>query len=119
MREIFIDFDGTITQFHGFEHPPQENAVETINHLYDAGFGIVIYSCRSNTEVCDPIDHKKMVLYLEKYGIKFHRIQIGKPYYTLIIDDKALNPSIGWDNIGKFLLENKGTSRNYKGLGND
>jgi predicted mannosyl-3-phosphoglycerate phosphatase (HAD superfamily) len=113
MREIFIDFDGTITNFHGFDRDPAENAVETINKLYDAGFGIVIYSCRSNPEICSHEEHLKMVNYLTRNGIKFHRIEFDKPYYTLIIDDKAINPNIGWDNIGKFLLDNKGTSKNY------
>lgn len=44
--DIFIDFDGTIASDHSYG-PPMKDAVETINSLYDKGYQIVIYSCRS------------------------------------------------------------------------
>lgn len=123
--DIFIDFDGTITEPGDFseaiQKAPQAGAVEVINTLYDAGHNIIIYSCRSNPAVVgrakmnllsiNPTTLEKqwaaqtleeeMVGYLKAHKIKYHSIQRDKPHYQIIIDDRARNPSEGWVNILK------------------
>jgi len=125
--EIFIDFDGTITDpTYGTSLPPQDGCVDTINRLYDSGnFEIIIYSCRSNPDICSPSQNKflssdathlekkwaaesaeeEMIEYLKTTGIKFHRVVPNKPHYHIIIDDRAINPSQGWSNIGDKINE--------------
>jgi histidinol phosphatase-like enzyme len=123
--DIFIDFDGTITDpsmsfEEAIQSPPQEGAIESINKLYDAGHNISIYSCRSNQDVVGSIKRKmlsinqtalerkwvsqtledEMIEYLNIHKIKFHTIVKGKPHYHMIIDDRAFNPNTqGWKNI--------------------
>ena len=106
-KEVFIDFDGTITSSHGFNHPPKEGAVEAINTLYDSEeCFIVIYSCRANPQVCDPTDVLKMKRYLDQHGIKYHGIEPGKPHFTYIIDDRSLNPNLTtWANIQSTIMD--------------
>jgi histidinol phosphatase-like enzyme len=124
--DIFIDFDGTITDpdldfAEAAQAPPQPGSVEAINKLYDAGYTISIYSCRSNPEVVGNIKRKmltinptelerqwvaqtledEMVAFLRIHKIKYHHIVKGKPHYHIIIDDRAFNPKQGWDNILK------------------
>lgn len=104
--DIFIDFDGTIASDHSYG-PPMKDAIETINSLYDKGYQIVIYSCRSNFKVCDPKDHEKMVAYLRQHGIKYHRIEKDKPHFMVLIDDRSMNPhDNGWDAIKEKLIPN-------------
>jgi hypothetical protein len=103
---VFIDFDGTITPVHGFSEEPSEEVVRAINELYDSGFyEIVIYSCRANIEICDHSDVEKMEEYLKRNGIKYHRVQEGKPLYNYIIDDRAFNPNTTpWEKICDTIL---------------
>lgn len=130
--EVFIDFDGTITDsVVGTEGPPQSHCVETINSLYDSGkYEIVIYSCRSNPEFSGSITKKRagngatalelkwaketiqeeMMTYLHDHGIKFHRVEPNKPHYHIIIDDRAMNPKQGWLEIGKEINESFGSN---------
>jgi hypothetical protein len=124
--DIFIDFDGTITdpdvEFSvAIQRPPQIGSIEAINALYDSGHTISIYSCRSNVNVVGNIKRKllnlhstalekqwvaqtleeEMVGYLKFYNIKYHKIIRDKPHYHIIIDDRAFNPKQGWDAILK------------------
>lgn len=111
---VMIDFDGTISPFHGFEIGPKLEVIESIKALHKK-FKIGIYSCRSNRNVCDRIDEVKMIEYLKKYDIPYDFIESGKPVFIALIDDRAYNPHhIGWDNILKMFdinhskpLENK------------
>lgn len=107
--EIFIDFDGTITQEHGFTDP-RPDAIDVINRLYDAGHIIVIYSCRANPQICPPEDVDKMKRYLSSHGIKYSRIEPNKPVFSLLIDDRAMNPLIhgGWSNLEQILKNDMG-----------
>lgn len=124
MSDIYIDFDGTITDPNlsfedAIQAPPQVGSVETIRKLYDAGHTISIYSCRSNVEVVGNIKRKmlsvnpttleiqwvahtleeEMVSFLKQHKIPYHNIVRNKPHYTYIIDDRAINPKLGWDKI--------------------
>lgn len=121
--DIYIDFDGTITEPGDFseaiQKPPQSGSIKAINALFTAGHTITIYSCRSNPNVVGRAKMKllsfnptalekqwatqtleeEMVGYLKHYGINYHKIQHDKPHYQIIIDDRAKNPSEGWDKI--------------------
>ena len=122
--DIYIDFDGTITDpeldfSEAIQKAPQPGSIEAINILYDAGHTISIYSCRSNPDVVGSIKRKllnvnpttlekkwiaqtleeEMIGYLRFHKIKYHNIVKSKPHYHLIIDDRALNPKMGWNFI--------------------
>lgn len=121
-REIFVDYDGTISLDHFPKPqitPPNSSCIETINGLYDAGFKIVIYSCRANPEIqlYDPTGQNRdretlsqeatqeMIEYLNKHGIKYHEIRRDKPLYTYLIDDRAGFDGKDWDGVLKNILK--------------
>lgn len=110
---VMIDFDGTISPFHGFDIPPTNEIIQSIKKLHKR-FKIGIYSCRSNRNICDRIDEIKMVEYLKKYDIPFDFIESGKPLFAALIDDRAYNPHhIGWETILKmFDLDYSNPSEN-------
>lgn len=95
MVTIFVDFDKTITTDHLvnlINNPPRKNVIDYIEKMYNKGNIIIIYSCRSNPDICDPSDEARMKQYLSLHNIKYHSICRDKPYYDIIIDDKAINP---------------------------
>ena len=51
---------------------------------------------------------RSMVDYLDKYRIPYNRVVSNKPYYDIIIDDKAIGIplkhfNVDWDEIKKLL----------------
>lgn len=105
---IFVDFDKTICPDYTVDTEPMPNAVEVLNALKKAGHEIVIYSYRGNDESFDVKKEKtRMQLYLNTYGIPYDSFADGKPYFDVIIDDRAYNPQeIGWEGIADKLLWN-------------
>lgn len=93
---IFVDFDGTLHNQHHHKFDlwtkPNEKVAELVKKHYIAGDEIVIYSCRSNPHICDQKDEDLMVKWLQRNEIPFHRIERDKPYFDVIIDDRAINP---------------------------
>jgi predicted mannosyl-3-phosphoglycerate phosphatase (HAD superfamily) len=111
---IAIDFDGTIV-----EHKYPEigellpNAKEVINELYDLGYTIIIWTCRSNQNSSSD-DLEKMVLFLKENGIKFNYVNKNEPfiwgckpkiYADIYIDDRGVFWEPDWLKIRKRILE--------------
>lgn len=99
--QIIIDMDGTICteerQFSRCLATPKTGAVEAINSLYDAGHIIIIYSARTWAE------YEMTVDWLQRYGVKFHQLFMGKPVGDVWIDDRAITCKNNWDDILKML----------------
>lgn len=105
MKQIIaIDFDGTIVE-HEFPKigPLRKNAKEVINRLYEEGFRIVIWTCRTSQDYFDgqhqpTIWHVKE--FLDKEGIPYEAINHNVPgldfepypkiYAHIYIDDRQL-----------------------------
>lgn len=98
--QIIIDLDGTIcTEEKTYSRSlakPLEGAVENINKLYETGNIIIIYSARTWMEFEMTTD------WLNKYGIKYHQLVLGKPIGDVWIDDRAINFN-GWKNVETIL----------------
>ena len=96
---IYIDIDDTICRLetpmrYESAYPIQE-AIEKVNSLYDQGHTIVFWTARGTVT---GIDHTSLTMYqLNKWGVKFHQLKMGKPAYDLFIDDKNIN-SRDWLN---------------------
>jgi hypothetical protein len=97
--------DGTICkemrQFSRCLAEPKADAIETINKLYDAGNTIIIYSARTWVE------YEMTVDWLNRYGVKYHQLFMGKPIGDVWIDDRAINCNDNWKEIGKQLMSMK------------
>tara|TARA_R110000868_G_scaffold63957_3_gene192533 strand:- start:377 stop:754 length:378 start_codon:yes stop_codon:yes gene_type:complete len=91
---------------------PDQSVIDLVNSLYEDGNKIVIYTARGMSQYKGNVSliyselYSKTIQQLDSWGLKYHRLVMGKIHYDLLIDDKALNSSdITKDNIKKFLYE--------------
>ena len=101
---IYVDIDETICAYPNVEReypnasPIYEN-INKINKLYQEGNTIIYWTARGSTT---NIDWRELTEeQLEKWGVKYHELKMGKPYYDLFICDKAINS----DKYFKFSKE--------------
>ncbi|MCK9542969.1 MAG: hypothetical protein M0R03_13160 [Novosphingobium sp.] len=103
---LAFDFDGVIASYN---RPfiidklgkPQKSVIETIRYFYDQGYYILIFTGRLETV--------KFTKWLEKNNVPYHGVNVqpsnmagtnnDKPFYNVIIDDKAVN--FHWENNHK------------------
>jgi hypothetical protein len=81
-----VDIDGVLTiETEGHDYvnrtPNLEN-ISKINSLHRAGHIINLWTSRF------PVDREVTEAWLEKFGVKFHSLYLGKQQYDYIIDDK-------------------------------
>ena len=100
-KRIAVDLDGTLTKrglFHNCMNltpnqlneiykkaKPDLKMIELINRL-NRYYVIYIFTSRNNL-------HQKVTEeWLKKYNVKYDYFIVDKPYYDVIIDDKAITP---------------------------
>ena len=89
---IYVDIDNTICS-HQNDYSlakPWHDKIEKINNLYRQGNTIIYWSARGATT---NIDWKEFTRnQLNEWGCLYHELRVGnKPYYDILIDDKAFN----------------------------
>tara|TARA_B100002019_G_scaffold260180_1_gene246096 strand:+ start:2301 stop:2639 length:339 start_codon:yes stop_codon:yes gene_type:complete len=98
LMRYMIDIDGTIceqtnvremnSEFPDYsKSKPYLNRVEQINKLYDEGHEIHYWTARGTVSGIDWYDRTKQQL--DKWGAKYHELNVGKPHYDIWVDDKA------------------------------
>lgn len=92
-KVIRIDIDETICMTpddrdYNKAKPIKKN-IEKMNKLYDAGAVIIYWTSRGSTTKIDWRSLTKQQL--DKWGVRYQKIECNKPYYDLFIDDKVLN----------------------------
>ena len=71
--------------------------MELVNEYYDKGYKIIIYTARGMGVYKGNVNLVYESLYeltydcLVRWGVKFHRLVMGKLSYDLLIDDKAIS----------------------------
>jgi hypothetical protein len=90
---IYIDIDETIcttSESRDYrESKPIKKNIQKANNLYDDGNTIIYWTARGTTT---GLDWESVTRdQFERWGVKFHDLKFGKPYYDLFIDDKNLN----------------------------
>ena len=101
-----IDIDGTICETSHGEYnssKPIKKMIDMFNKLYDRGHTIIYFTARGATTGIDWYAFTKTQLV--EWGVKFHEIQVGKPYADYYIDDRAVNPHFMKD-ILKRIVDN-------------
>ena len=90
---IYIDIDETICNS---PNKPDYTAstpivanIEKANKLYDQGNTIVYWTARGTQTGIDWTDVTKKQF--SDWGVRYHDLKFGKPYYDLFIDDKNIN----------------------------
>ncbi len=85
---------------------PVKEVVETMEYYFNRGYFILIYTGRRKTEI--------MEKWLRKYNVPYHAFNTQpkdfkdadnyKPYYNVIIDDKAVNFDFKYNRKSKSRL---------------
>ena len=115
-KRIFIDCDETICRtplqqtYHqgGRDYTlaePISDNIEKANQLYRQGHQITYWTARGTATGIDWYSETKQQL--DRWGVLYHRLLMGKPNFDLLIDDKTLNSIHHWpDNqiVDKVLM---------------
>lgn len=95
----FVDIDNTICQtdikskFPDYKDAkPFFDRIDKINRLYENGNTVVYWTARGTLSGIDWFSITKNQL--DEWGAKYHNIMMGKPYYDIFIDDKAINSEL-------------------------
>jgi dTDP-glucose 4,6-dehydratase len=96
--KIWVDIDDTICYYTNKEENidytdytkavPDYAKISILNNLYDKGHHITMWTARGTVTGLDwrSLTEKQ----LKQWGVKYHLLQMGKPAFDLLIDDKAL-----------------------------
>lgn len=119
MKNIAFDLDGTLCDRpDNLEHlgpnkylycTPNIEMINILNELSDKGHNIIIYTARGMGQFNGDVKRVYDELYLltEKslndWGVKYHKIVMGKIDFDILIDDKA----IGIEDLEKIRNFNK------------
>ena len=89
-----FDIDGTIFHTSGSDYPnsrPIAERIAVVNQLFDDGHEITLFTARGTTT---GIDWRELTEnQLEQWGVRYHRLILGKPHADFYIDDKGLKDS--------------------------
>ena len=87
-----FDIDGTLcTNTEGAyeDSKPILEIIQAINHLFEEGHHIYLYTARGSTT---GIDWREITeQQLSNWGVKYHQLYFGKPTADLYVDDKCMN----------------------------
>lgn len=91
-KTISVDFDSTITTGEGdpwwvdpLDEEPREEMIELVNNLYKQNHTIIIYTARRE-EVREETEY-----FLNEWDLMYHALDMEKPGYDLLIDDRAIS----------------------------
>lgn len=90
---IYIDIDETICNSPNkpdyTNSTPIKKNIEKANKLYEEGHTIIYWTARGTQTGIDwtKVTKKQFT----QWGVKYHDLKFGKPYYDLFIDDKNMN----------------------------
>ena len=95
-----FDLDGTLcTNTNGKYHlaEPKINNIQKVNKLFDEGNHITIFTARGMNTFNNDVSMVYSIYFdftkkqLEDWGVKYHRLILGKPSGDFYIDDKGYN----------------------------
>lgn len=97
MKKYCFDIDGTICsqEIDYNDAQPYFDRIEIINHLFESGNNITLYTARGTVT---KIDWEEITInQLKEWNVKYHRLLFGKPDADFYIDDKAVD-MFNWFN---------------------
>ena len=104
-KTICFDIDGVIcanTWGNYSKAKPHSNAIKKINKLYESGNTIILFTARFMGRNNESVEKTYIEGYeftkkqMTDWGLKFHKLIMGKPSYDIVIDDKHFNYSTEW-----------------------
>lgn len=86
---IAVDIDGILTiETEGWDYrnrTPHKETIRKVNLLFAQGHEIILFSAR---HIEDEDTTKR---WLERHGVDYHCLQLGKIKYDIFVDDKAVS----------------------------
>lgn len=92
-KKFVFDIDGVIAEYRGnldyAAANPNWKMISAVNHLYDSGNHIVLFTARGTKTGIDweDVTRKQM----EDWGVKYHELKFKKPDADFYIDDKMVS----------------------------
>ena len=116
-KKIFcFDIDNVICKTTGGDYKnsiPNKKSINLINDLFENGHIIKIFTARymsrykDNVKLVNKAGYKSTNKQLKKWGLKYHKLIMGKTSYDILIDDKAFGYKNNWVNFFKKRLKLK------------
>lgn len=92
MKTYCFDLDGTLcTNTDGAyeDAVPLFDRIQKVNELFESGIRIHIFTARGTVT---GIDWRELTeAQLKKWGVKYHKLQLGKPFAHIYIDDRGMS----------------------------
>jgi hypothetical protein len=98
-----FDIDGTIcTNTNGdyYSAKPFLDRISTVNRLYEEGHNIILFTARgmgssdNNPQKAIEMWKNWTEIQLHDWGLKYHRLFLGKPAGDVYVDDKAVHDQV-------------------------
>jgi|TARA_B100001971_G_C18149263_1_gene514868 uncharacterized HAD superfamily protein len=91
LQTYCFDIDGTIctTNCEYKDAKPFNQVIKLINKLYSSGNKIILFTSRGSKSGKDWFEFTKNQI--NNWGIKYHKLIMGKPQADIFIDDRAIN----------------------------
>ncbi|MBN1202578.1 MAG: acylneuraminate cytidylyltransferase family protein [Anaerolineae bacterium] len=78
---------------------PRHDTIRLINHLYDAGAYIILFTARGSASGIDWSEETRRQM--QEWGVKHHELRFGKPAADYYIDDKM----IGLEKLAQLFFD--------------
>ena len=92
-KRFVFDIDGVVAQFEpALDYAvakPNEKMIRIMNHLYDMGNEIILFTARGYVTGKDWSETTKEQL--DRWGVKYHQLIFGKPNADYYIDDRSIH----------------------------
>jgi len=102
-KTFVFDIDGVIAlkreDLSYGEASPNEEMVRIVNRLYDLGNRIVLFTARGYVTGIDW--HEVTKKQMDRWGVKYHELHMGKPNADYYVDDRMLSLSFLYDVFGE------------------
>jgi len=92
MKTYCFDIDGTLCDQQEDDYSraePHRHRIDRVNSLFEQGHRIVLFTARGSKSGIDWSESTR--IQLEKWGLRYHELILGKPHADFYIDDKAIH----------------------------
>ena len=100
MTTYIFDIDGTICNSSGGDYTnatPKKERIKKVNSLYDEGHTVIFLTARgmgrhkNNPILANEEFYDLTLEQLKNWGVKHHKLFLGKPAGDAYVDDKGIN----------------------------
>lgn len=88
-----FDIDGTLCEQEPTDYTlsrPFQPRIDKVNSLFAQGHRILLFTARGSQSGIDW--RESTVVQLNRWGLRYHELILGKPHADVYVDDKAVHP---------------------------